>query len=188
MRLRREQVLTLSVVAALTVAFIFAVAIPGSRARAELKAEIAASQAEIARGPEVLIAFGGERKRLQQHEDYLSASAGTAGGSSDLLQEISRIASETGFRVVRIEPEQSRVRATYDELPFQLDFTAKLGTLASFLRELELNERYFAIEELSVRSQANREAPEELEGKLRFVVYAAKHSSVAPDEENDSKG
>jgi Tfp pilus assembly protein PilO len=188
MNSRREQTLTLLVVGALTVIFVLVVALPGSRARAELQAEIDASQAEIARGAEILNAFRGERHRFRERQEYLAASAGTVGGSSDLLQEISRIASATGFRVIRIEPEQSRVHATYVELPFRLDFKAKLGTLAGFLGELEANERYFAIEELSMRNQADQEGAEELEGKLRFVVYAATDSSAAPDEENDSKG
>jgi Tfp pilus assembly protein PilO len=153
-----------------------------------LKAEIEASRAEIARGAEILNAFRGERHRFQERQTYLSASAGTVRGSSDLLQEISRVASATGFRVVRIEPDQTRVHATYVELPFRLDFKAKLGTLAGFLGELETNERYFAIEELSVRNQVDQEDAEELEGKLRFVVYAATDSSAAPNEENDSRG
>lgn len=188
MSLRKEQTLTLAVVAALTVGFIVAVAIPGRQARVELKAEIAASQAEIARSPEILNAFRGERSRLKQRQEYLSNSAGTVLGAADLLQEISRVASASDFRVVRIEPDQSRVHATYAEHPFRLDFRAKIGALSRFLRELEANERFFAIEELSVRSQTNQEDEEELEGKLRFVVYAATNSSAAPNEENDSKG
>jgi Tfp pilus assembly protein PilO len=188
MSLRREQTLTLVVVAALTVAFVVAVALPGSQAHAELKAQLSASQDEIARGTEILDAFRSEQKRLQQREAYLSETAGTLKGSSDLLQEISRIAGVTGFRVVRIEPEQLRARATYDEHPFRLDFQAKFNTLARFLTELEANERYFAVEELSVRSQANGESPEELEGKLRFVVYAARDTSTDRNEENDSRG
>lgn len=184
----REQVLTFAVVAALTIVFVVAVALPGSRARADLKAEISNTQAEITRGPAILNAFRSEQKRLQQRHEYLETSDGTVRGSGDLLQEISRVASATGFRVVRIEPEQVRVHATYVELPFRLDFQTRFETLASFLRELEANERYFAIEELSVRSQTNRESPGELEGKLRFVVYAASDSSADQVEENDSKG
>jgi len=188
MSLRREQILTLVVVAALTVAFVVAVALPGSRAHAELKAQLSASQAEIDLGDEILDAFHSEQKRLQQREAYLAKTTGTLNGSSDLLQEISRIAGVTGFRVVRIEPEQLRAQATYDEHPFRLDFQSRITTLAKFLKELEANERYFVIEELTVRSQASGESPEELEGKLRFVVYAARDTSADRNEENDSRG
>jgi len=188
MNSRREQMLTLVVVGVLTVAFVVTVALPGSQAHAELRAQISNSRNEIDQGPGLLDTFHSEKKRLQQRQTYLDSCAGTLRGSSDLLHEISRIAAATGFRVVRIEPEQIRAQASYDELPFRVDFQAKVGTLARFLRELEANDRYFAIEELSMRNHTNGEDPGELEGKLRFVVYAARDTSADRNEENDSKG
>ncbi len=98
-----------------------------------MKAQLSASQAEIARGSEILDAFRSEQKRLQQRQAYLTETTGTLKESNDLLQEISRIAGVTGFRVVRIEPEQLRARATYDEHPFRLDFQARITTLAKIL-------------------------------------------------------
>lgn len=188
MNLGRERVVTTLLLVALTATFMAAVSLPGRRAAAATKQEIARAEAEIARGPEALAAYKVERLELENRLRYLAGSADAVAPADpyELLGRISRFAGGSGLTVKRLEPELVRLQASYDEHPFRLDFHGNLAALAGFLRALEAGPRLFAVEELTIRPPSEPAGGETLEGSLRFVVFAERADGAGFDEESGS--
>lgn len=188
MNIGRERVVTIVMLVGLTATFMAAVSLPGRRAAAATKQEIARAEAEIARGPEALAAYKVERLELENRLRYLADSADAVAPADpyELLGRISRFARSSGLTVKRLEPEPVRPQASYDEHPFRLDFHGDLVALAGFLRALEAGPRLFAVEELTVRPPSEQAAGESLEGSLRFVVFAERGDDGGFDEESGS--
>lgn len=184
----RERVVTILLLVGLTATFMAAVSLPGRRAAAATKQEIAYAEAEIARGAEALARYKAERLELENRLRYLAESAEAVApvDPHELLGRINRFARSSRLTVKRLEPEPVRPQASYDEHPFRLEFCGTLDALAGFLQALETGSRFFAIEDLTIRPPGEQAAGETLEGSLRFSVFAERGDAGGFDEESGS--
>jgi Tfp pilus assembly protein PilO len=184
----RERVVTILLLVGLTATFTAAVSLPGRRAAAATKQEIAHAKAEIARGTEALGRYKAERLELEKRLRYLAESSDAVAPADphELLGRISRFALGSGLTVKRLEPEPARPQASYDEHPFRLEFHGSLDALAGFLRALETGPRCFAVEDLTIRPPGEQADREVLEGSLRFSVFAERGDAGGFDEESGS--
>jgi len=180
----RERLVTILLLAGMTGTFVAAVSLPGRRAAAALKDEIARSQAEIARGPAALARYKAERAELEHRLHYLADSAEAVGPADthELLGRISRLARASRLTVRRLEPEPARPRESYAEHPFRLDYRGDMPALAEFLKGLEAGPRFFAVEQLTIKPPADPASHESLEGTLRFAVFVEQGDPAGFDE------
>lgn len=188
MNVGRERIVTILVLAGLTGTFVAAVNLPGRRADAAIRDEIARAEAEIARGPLVLERHKAARLELNERLRYLadSSPAVAAVDPHELLADLSRLARSSRLTVRRLEPELDRPRASYTEHPFRLDFRGDLAALQAFLRGLETGPRLFAVEDLEIRRPTDAEEYAGLEGSIRFAVFAERGDGEGFSEESGS--
>jgi Tfp pilus assembly protein PilO len=182
----RDRLITMATLGGLVLAFLAAVQLPGRRAEATLRGEIATAQAEIARGPQALEHFRTARQELSRRKTYLEGSEASVGPPHDLLARISRVADSAGLSVVRLEPVAVRERASYSEHPFRLDFRGSLSSLTDFLRGIEEEARLFAVEDLDIRKPANGGSGASLEGTLLFTAFAVRAGQAGFAEQDGS--
>ncbi len=189
MNIQRERLVTILLMACLTATFVAAVNLPGRRADAATKQEIARAEAEIARSPEALAAYKAAQLELEKRTRYLADTAGSVSSADphELLGRISRLARSSRLTVRRLEPEAMRPQASYTEHPFRLDFRGDLGALGEFLRGLEAGPRLFAVEDLTIHPSTDEVSGAILEGSLSFSVFAERAEGGEFSEENESK-
>lgn len=174
---RREQTVTYLLVASFVATFFAAVHLPGRSARNALHEEIRKAQVEIQPHEHLDQQLRNVKAERDRHDAYLAKSSVVFTEPHEVLASVHRTAVGSRLKVVRLEPEASRTRASYVEHPFRLEFRGSLGSLASFLRGLENDRRVYAIEELQIQRPGNEVSVAELEGVYRFSVFAALNGS-----------
>ena len=82
-----------------------------------------------------------------------------------ILDEITRIAKDTGVRIIALEPRASEEQKVYIKLPIKLMVECSYHELGYFLSQIERSKRFLKIDEL----QAGRERIDERIDKRRNI-------------------
>ena len=175
MNFARERLVTGLILAGLTASFVAAVSLPGRTARANLRAEIAAAEAAVARGPATLADLKASARETAAVQTFLAETDAALPAAIDppaVLSRLDRLAKGARLKVVRLEPEPSVERLGYQEHPFRIAFRGDLAGLAEFLRGLERGPQAFAVTELTAKPTVDGAGRGDLEGSLRLTAFA----------------
>lgn len=181
---RREGLITVLGFAFVTGTFLFAFYFPGYKTAAKIKDEIKAAETSIRDIPLRVAELESLKHDHQRRKEFLEKAKVSVPEDPDVhgvIEEVAVLAKKFDLQVTRLEPLTSVPFATFQQLPFRLNFSGKFRGIASFLKGLEDKQRLFTVQEFTLK-QKNGKADEIVEGEMHFSVY------VSDREISDSAG
>lgn len=184
---RRDTILTVVGFSLIAAFFVFGIYLPGQKAAAELRTEIATLQRSIRDVPDRVEELRSLREAIREREDYIRGTERLIPGRGNVdrvLAEVSQFAQSSHLTVTRLEPLEVVKRASYRVLPFRIQFRGRFAGVMRLLSGLERHKRLFAVEKLLLE-QPRGPTERVIEGEIDFSVYA-RPAGDADSAENDA--
>lgn len=90
-------------------------------------------------------------KLIKEHVDLYEKRLPERKSVSWLLEEVSRIASESALELISIKPEGPEERGNFTKLPIRIEAHSTYHELGKFLSQLESSKKFFKIEDLQLK-------------------------------------
>ena len=173
-KLRGNWLVTIPLVG-LTVCYLVLFDAPARRHARQVRSELAASMAQVAQGPSILMQISQLEEQLSRSKAHVAAweeSSPPTSGSAVLLGQISRLARDAGARTARLEPGSPAEHDSLRSLALTLVCTGEFEQIFEMLRGIEALPQSVWIDDLKIeRKQANDEG---LQCELKLAVFAGK--------------
>ena len=115
-------------------------------------------------------------ERAEQYRKHLAPHADVEW----LVQEIGRIARETGVQLSQIDPQRPREIDGYTQLSVTLQLTSSYHTLGHFLSKIESSPRIIQVDQLDL-SRVSQDATDRTSVRLQLsTLYAAPLAGRSP--------
>ena len=184
---RRDTLLTIIGLSLMVVAFIFVIFLPGKKACAEIKREIADANKSIQEIPLRVAEVESLKKEIRKRQDYLKETDRLMPVDADLhavIRQVAYLARNSNLDDGPLKPQPSIQHETYRVIPYQLSFTGDFRGIATFLHGLESQDRLFTVEEFDLTSR-DESRPGTINGDITFSVYI-RRAKVVNYNENDA--
>jgi len=155
MRIEKDQLTTVAIIAVLSAAFVFAVWMPARKSRAAAATRVAAADAELA----ALRAGDASVEAWQKRVDGLRAEVETTAHRvpqghelAPLLRGLSRSLSDRAVAAEQLVTDEIESYAEYDVIPIHMEFQTGFPVLWEVVRELEHMPRLIRVDRLEIEA------------------------------------
>lgn len=186
---RRDMLLLIIGLSLMVAVFVFLVYLPGQRADAATRREIAAADEIIRQIPQrvaELESLGREFRLRKQYLEVADQVMPAEGHLSSVLREVAEQAESAELQVTRLEPLTPVAQESYECIPIRIAIEGHFSRIAAFLHGLEKNPRLFTVKEMRLTSREWEEQGN-IEGDVLFCVYACKADFSDSAEINESR-
>lgn len=187
--IRKDALVTVIGLAAAVSLFVFGVLLPGRKTRKQLNQEIAAAEAAIRDVPLRVAELEHMRSELQDRREFLARSDHMIprdGQLHDVIQQVARLARETGLKGSRLEPVLSVQHRTYNSQAIRLELRGCFGGVARFLAGLEQQGRIVNVQEIVIRGE-DGDSEGDVAVEVLFAVYSQSDESDGIADSPDSE-
>lgn len=113
------------------------------------------------------------QKDIQDRNRFLQVNHTRVPSQADvhaILQQIALLAKHNNVEIIRLEPGSIIEHRCYHELPFQMEISGSTYAVQQFLYSLELQERLFKIENISLSGKSDR-SQQDIMGEMNISIY-----------------
>lgn len=175
---RRGSWIVILPVAAVAVAYVVWVFMPGQRAIAELREKIKAKQDFIAEGEQRGRTLKQCKQILEKTHAYVTPCRKRIPEEKELgaiFGEIHELANGAGIHITRFDPQAPLALDTLRRIPINLGCTGSFGQVYEFLRKLEGMPTASWVVSVKIERSAKNE--EDVQGEVALVIFCANSES-----------
>ncbi len=187
---RRDSMLMIGGIGALSIAFLLGIFMPGTRKAAAVEREIAEAEKAIREIPLQIAQRESLRKQIAAGETELGRHAAAVPSKAEspaVIRQVARLAEDARLKVTRLEPLPPIEHASFREFPLRVTLAGPFSGIAAFLNGLETQPRLFGFGDYTLKSETGKPAGN-VEADLYFSVYAASAENAGSAENSDSSG
>jgi len=94
----------------------------------------------------------------------------------DLIRRLSKNYDKFGIRISNFSPTPVNTTASteYDEVPYNLNYTANYHSLAHFFTDIGQEKRILAVRDLTINAQAGSDKKTTIGGSFYLIAYMSK--------------
>jgi len=159
--------------AALAVLYAVFVFLPGEKANARVRHELAAAEEFVEQVEAFGSAMDATQREFDKTQQYIQAwkqSAPSEDGLSALFGEINRLATQSGTTTTRFEPEPAIRYDAVCRVPIAMACVGSFGQVCEFLRGLESLDETIWVEDLQME-ETGKES-ENVQCEMTLAVFA----------------
>lgn len=159
--------------AALAVAYLAFVYLPGQRAINALREQVTNTEQYVEQGQTMALATEATRQEFERTRSYVGAwedSAPSEDELSGLFGRISRLAKDSGTTTVRFDPQPAAAYDKVRRIPVTMACAGSFGQISEFLRGLEGLDQTVWIESLQMEGSGENE--EDVQCELTLGIFA----------------
>ena len=187
-RNRFESLLCMSGFTLMASVFLFAFYLPGHKASAVVRGEIANIEQSIRDIPLRVEELEQLRKEIEHREEYLARvqpAVPIDPDVHDLLDQVADLARNSSLSITRLQPLPIEIHESYQRLPFQLNFAGPYRGVVEFFKGIESGPRLFAVQKFSIRKE-NGKDKSAVQGDMQFSIYIS-HAEKPESDGNSGK-